>query len=111
MFELESKRVGSTVLSHLKGFSRFLIKREKKTPDFSQNAIFVQRLRKDYSMKKFNSKRFLNKNTFGLEHFFILVSRSLDVSQHFNEHLSFYIFLKNSNLCAPVAERLLDEKI
>ena len=95
----------------LKGFLRFLIKFEIKAQDFKQNEIFVQRLRKDYSMKNFNSKRFLNKNTFGLEHFFILVSRSLDVSQHFNEHLSFYIFLKNSIFCAPVAERLLDEKI
>ena len=77
----------------LKGFSRFLIKFEINTQDFKQNEIFVQRFRKDYSMKNFNSKRFLNKNTFGLYVFWIMVSRSLDVSLHFNENLTISSFL------------------
>ena len=77
----------------LKGFSRFLIKFEINTQDFKQNEIFVPRLRKNYSMKKFNSKRFLNKNTFVGRVFWIMVSRSLDVSLHFNENLTISSFL------------------
>ena len=60
--------------------------------------IFGHRLRKDYLMKKFNSKRFRNKNENPRGVFWIMVSRSLDVSLHFNEHLSIsgvlYIFWK-----------------
>ena len=59
----------------------------------SKIQMFVHLLRKDYSMKFFNSKRFLNKNTFALGVFWIMVSRSLDISQHFNEHLSISGFL------------------
>ena len=59
----------------------------------SKIQIFVQRLRKDYSMKKFNSKRFRNKNTFGWEVFWIIVSRSLVISLHFNENLTISSFL------------------
>ena len=60
--------------------------------------IFVHRLRKDYLMKKFNSKRFRNKNENPRGVFWIMVSRSLDVSLHFNENLIIsgilYIFSK-----------------
>ena len=86
-----------TYLFCLKGFSRFLINFAKKTPDCNQNEIFVHLLRKDYSMKFFKSKRFLNKNKFGWDVFWIMVSRSLDVSQHFSEHLSFCKFVENPN--------------
>ena len=60
--------------------------------------IFVHRLYKDYSMNYFNSKRFRNKNENPRGVFWIMVSRSLVISLHFNEHLSisglFFIFWK-----------------
>ena len=60
--------------------------------------IFVHRLRKDYLMKKCISKRFWNKNGNPRTVFGIRVSRSLDVSLHFNENLIIsgflYIFWK-----------------
>ena len=53
---------------------------------------FVHRLRKDYSMNYFNSKRFWNKNTNPRTVFGIMVSRSLDISLHFNEILNISVF-------------------
>ena len=55
--------------------------------------IFVHRLRKDYSMNHFNSKRFRKKNENARGVFWIMVSRSLVISLHFNEHLSISGFL------------------
>ena len=55
--------------------------------------IFVHRLRKDYSMNYFNSKRFRKKNENARGVFWIMVSRSLDVSLHFNENLTISGFL------------------
>ena len=78
--------------------------------------IFVHRLRKDYLMKKFNSKRFRNKNENPRGVFWIMVSRSLDVSLHFNENLIIsgilYIFFKNSSKstrigCSSMSEHVL----
>ena len=55
--------------------------------------IFVHRLREDYSMNYFNSKRFRKRNENGWGVFWIMVSRSLVVSLHFNKNLSFWGFL------------------
>ena len=55
--------------------------------------IFVHRLREDYSMDYFNSKRIRKKNENGWGVFWIMVSRSLVVSLHFNKNLSFWGFL------------------
>ena len=65
----------------------------------SKIQIFVQRLRKDYSMKICNSKIFRNKNTFPWYVFWIMVSRSVVISLHFNENLtisSFFLYFLKS---------------
>ena len=73
--------------------------------------IFVHRLRKDYSMNHFNSKRFWNKNINPRTVFGIMVSRSLDVSLHFNENLNISGFLYIFRNFAKINENRLFERV
>ena len=91
--QLEYKSTKTPQNVCFKGFRRFLINMEIFLKNFHGFQNFVHRLRKDYSMNYFNSKRFWNKNTNPRTVFGIMVSRSRDVSLHFIENLIISCFL------------------